>query len=98
MPEQWTAEDFHRRSYRVEGEHLDRAKKIRVVVMVDGKKEVDIEAREPGMLAILSLPTEQGIDIEIVEAGAKRYIDALTPDEAAAATALKPWQRAALGL
>jgi len=75
MTTQWTADNFSRRRYTVEGDDLDKAKRITVTIHVDGKKVVEMQAREPGIVAIVSRPAEQGFDLEIVEPGKGRFID-----------------------
>lgn len=93
---QWTAEQFNRRRYVVEGEDLDKARKIELMVRVDGKTLVHVQAREPGMLAFVSKPTEQGFDIDIVEANGMRFVDTAVPMQKGEAVA--PWQFEALGI
>ncbi len=83
MPE-WTARDFSRRRYTIEGEDLDKARSIRTIIQIDGKILVNIQLREPGIVAVISRPDEQGLDIEIIEAGsepgmAPRYVDYKLP-------------------
>jgi hypothetical protein len=66
---EWKADDFRRRHYTVEGSALDEARKVRLTVSVDGKTLVDVTGMEPGLVAFVSRPADQGFDIEIVEAG-----------------------------
>lgn len=94
--ETWTRDDFHRRHYTVEGDDLDRAKKIELIVRVDGKVMVQVEAREPGIVAFVSKPAEQGFHIELVERGKVRYTDVRTI-EGRTTEPLLPWQQMALG-
>ena len=90
------AGDYNRRQYVVEGAALDTARRIELTVTVDGKQLVKIQAREPGLLAFVSKPSEQGFAIEVVEATGRRYVDSAVPG--ADPTALEPWQIAALGI
>lgn len=94
-PTQFTAEHFRRRLYTVEGDDLDKAKKIQLVVLVDGKPLVQMEAREPGLLAFVSRPDRQGFDIEAVEVSGPRYTDVRLPE---AVGQPLPWQLDALGV
>jgi hypothetical protein len=72
---QWARGDFNRRRYTVEGGGLEAAKKVELIVLVDGAKLCHVMAREPGILAFVSKPTEPGFDIEIIEASGVRYTD-----------------------
>ena len=45
---------LNRRRYTVEGEDLDQARRITFTVQLDGRKIVEIQAREPGLVAIVS--------------------------------------------
>ena len=91
---EWTSDKFSRRRYTVEGADLDKARKIELIVKIDGKTIVHVQAREPGMVAFVSKPMDQGFEIDIVEAGGKRYFDAAVPDSSL--EKLSPWQCAAL--
>lgn len=89
----WQADDFERRHYTIEGSALDEARKVRLMVTVDGKTLVDVTGMEPGIVAFVSRPTEQGFDIELVAGGAlaKRIVPAgeqMWP--------VSDWQKAAL--
>jgi hypothetical protein len=76
----WTPDKFGRRVYTIEGDALDSAKRIRLRIEVDGKQICDMQIREPGIMAIISRPSEQGIDLEIIEPGGARFTDVETPD------------------
>ena len=92
----WTRDRFSRRRYTVEGDDLDKAKKIEVIVKLDGRTVVHVQAREPGMVAVVSRPTEQGFDVDMVEPVGARFVDhAVAPisDQVVA-----DWQFEALGL
>lgn len=91
----WQAEDFGRRSYYVAGPDLDKARRIEVIVRVDGQNVIQVQAREPGLVAVISRPDKQGIDIEMVEPGGQRYTDIRVPKEGGE-TPL--WALAALGI
>jgi hypothetical protein len=95
--ESYKPSDFNRRSYTVEDPALDSARKIEVIVKVDGKTYVHTEAREPGIIAFVSRPKDQGFAIEIVQRGGRRYTDVMAPADMRD-DALKPWQVEALGL
>ena len=93
----WQAKDFTRRHYVVESPALDQARRIEVRVIVDGKIMVQAMAREPGIMAFVSKPTEQGYEIEIVEATGVKYTDIRTP-AGGFTEPLADWQKQILGL
>ncbi len=93
---EWTPKQFNRRRYVVEGDDLEKARKIELKVIVDGKTLVHVQAREPGMLAFVSKPAEQGFEIDIVEATGVRYVDARLPS--ATDDKVAPWQFDAMGI
>ena len=93
----WISDNFHRRSYTVEGAALDEARRIEVRIFVDGKPLVQMQAREPGIMAFVSHPEAQGFSIEIVEASGVRFTDMRTP-AGEQTLPLAPWQKGALGL
>lgn len=95
--QRWTVENFNRRKYTIEGTDLDDAKRIQVTIQLDGKTIAQMQAREPGILAIVSRPEEQGFDIEIVEVGGVRYTDYSVP-VGQQKSAVANWQREALNL
>jgi len=97
MTEKWSSREFRRRSYTYESPALDRARSIQLQVVVDGKILVRMAAREPGVLAFVSRPKEQGFDIEVVEPVGGRYLDAYTPHGFGEAPVL-PWHLEALGV
>ena len=76
---QWEGRDFTRRSYAIQGDDLDSAKTLRVVVQIDGKTIAQLQCREPGMIAVVSRPDDQGIDLELVQPGGVRFTDLQTP-------------------
>jgi len=94
----WVPRDFSRRSYGIEDTKLDSAKRISVTVKVDGKVVADVQLREPGMVAVVSRPDDQGFDIELVEPGGVRFTDFSTPDGERRTLAVTDWQLEALGL
>lgn len=76
----WGSEDFARRAYLIQGSDLDEAKSIRVKVEIDGKQHADMQIREPGLLAVVSRPDQQGIMLEVVQPGGVRYVDHRLPN------------------
>ncbi len=93
---EWTRDKFNRRRYVVEGDSLDKAKRIELIVKVDGKVLVHMQAREPGILAFISKPSEQGFELDVVQANGARYTDTASignPPEPVA-----EWQYEALGM
>ncbi len=96
--DQWTPEDFSRRHYTAEGSpQLNKAKRIELVIKIDGKPFVQIQAREPGMLAFVSKPSDDGFELEIIEAKHIKFSDIRTI-EGNATEKLESWQLEALGL
>jgi hypothetical protein len=99
--ERFAVEHFTRRRYTVEGSDLDKAKRIGVIVTVDGVKQIEMQAREPGIIAVVSRPAEQGFDIEIVEVDRDkvgvRYTDYRFPN-GAFTEPVAEWQQLALDL
>ena len=93
----WTNKDFTRRHYAVESPALDEARRIELRIIVDGKTMVQTQAREPGIMAFVSKPNDQGFEIEIVEATGQRYVDIRTP-AGETTEPLADWQKEALGL
>jgi hypothetical protein len=92
----WSPEQFNRRRYVVEGDSLDKAKRIELIVKVDGKMLVQMQAREPGMLSFVSKPTEQGFELDVVEATGQRYTDHASIGNAPEPVA--DWQFEAMGM
>lgn len=103
MAEKWEASDFGRRGYYISDDpsdkekgELEKAKRITIVVLIDGKKYASLQAREPGMVAIVSRPDEEGIRIEVVSPEGVRFTDVMTP-EGIREQETEPWQKEALG-
>jgi hypothetical protein len=94
---EWTRKDFTRRHYQVEGGSLDKARRVEVHVIVDGRPVVQVQAREPGILAFVSKPTTQGFDIEIIEHKLQQYTDVRTLS-GDLTEPLEEWQYKALDL
>lgn len=92
----WVPEHFTRRTYEAFGEGLDSAKQISVILAVDGKPFIRAQAREPGMLSVISLPQSQGISVEWVEVAQHQYSDLRMPNGQVGP--LLPWHVKALGL
>jgi hypothetical protein len=107
MGDEWTPADFARRGYYIEDDRepdkkgelkpgqLEKARLMQVVFYIDGKKFAQMEVREPGMLAVVSKPNEEGIRLEVVQPGGVRFTDHMTPEETAAQTLL-PWHKNAV--
>lgn len=85
--------EYSRRRYRVEDPALDKARRIELVVLMDGRPIVHVQAREPGLLAFVSREGEQGFDVDIVEPVGRRYVDRMLPSEV---EQVAEWQRRAL--
>ncbi len=97
MAQKWLKEMFQRKRYTVEGDTLDKARSIQLYVVVDDKVMVNMQAREPGILAFVSKPEEQGFDIEVIEASQVAFTDRALP-EFEGPEALADWQAEALDL
>jgi hypothetical protein len=93
----WTKETLNRRHYTVDSDGLDKAKRIEIKVIVDGKQLVHVQAREPGIVAFVSKPTEHGFEIEIVEGSGVRFTDVWLPN-GEQTEPVAPWQLEALGI
>lgn len=89
MAEEWTAEMFRQGEHYFEDPTLDSAKRITVEVKAGGRQLAHVQAREPGILAIVSRPDEQGIAIVMVEAGGVRYVD--TRNGVERTQPIEPW-------
>lgn len=76
---EWTRKDMKQRLYVVEGEALDTAESCSVQVIVNGKKFINMTLREPGVLAIISRPDEQGIRVVSVEPAGVKFDDRIMP-------------------
>lgn len=96
--EEWKSGDFSRRRYTVQGDALDKARSIRVLVQVDGETLVNVSAPEPGLLAFVSRPSDDGFDIEIVErTKVPRVTDIRLPNGETTEN-VASWQLEALGV
>lgn len=96
MDDRFRPSHFRRRQMVVRGADLDAARKIEVTVQVDGKTFIRAQLREPGLLAIVSAPDEQGIVVEWVEVAGPQYTDYRMPG--GDALMLAQWQLEALGI
>lgn len=96
----WTPEHFVRRSYTAESPDFDKIdpRQIRLIVRVGRQTVADFQAREPGILAFVSTPTEPGFRMEIVEAGGVTYRDNAQPSGGGVIQPPTDWQLRALGL
>jgi hypothetical protein len=96
---EWTKEDFTRRQYKVQQsdeKELDKARRIELSLKIDGRPYLNIQLREPGILAIVSRPDDpDGFEVEIVTPGGKRYTDMRLPS-GAHTPPLEDWQCQAL--
>lgn len=93
MVDQYKKEDFARRAYYIDGD-ID---KVELIVKINGKTHSQLTFREPGMLAVVSLPGENGLWIEHVQPGGVRYTDVPT-GEAVRDQIPREWQYDALGV
>lgn len=93
--ENWEPGDFNRRWYHYgqdpKQRELDRARRVSFKVAVDGKTLIDMELREPGLVALISRPDDDGFEIQIVEPGGKRFHDVAAV--VASETSILPWQQ-----
>ena len=96
MTEKWDRTRFNRRRYVVEGDTLDKARRIELLVKVDGKTLIHMQAREPGILAFVSKPADQGFEIDVVEATGARFTDFAAVDNTT--EQVEEWQYEALGM
>jgi hypothetical protein len=93
MSDQFTKTDFGRRAYYVEGD----IEKVELIVKINGKPHSVLTFREPGLLAIVSKPNEEGLWIEHVEQGGPRYTDEMSK-QAVAEQIPREWQFEAIGV
>lgn len=99
MTEKFFPEHFSRRRYELRqgpGKEFDKAARIEVIVRVDTQVVVRAQLREPGILAVVSRPDEDGIDIEMVEPGGQRYTDMAMPKSGNFTETIADWQEIAL--
>lgn len=96
MAEEWKPEHFKQGSYTLKDPSLDTAKRITVEVKVDGRRIINVQGREPGILAIVSKPDDDDISVVMVEAGGVRYVD--TQNGIARTNQAERWALEALGL
>lgn len=91
----WDVNDFHRRWYHYDQDEkqkeLDRARRVSFQVSADGRKLIDMELREPGIIALISRPDDDGFMVEVVEPGARKYNDVAVM--AQIDTSILPWQQ-----
>jgi len=92
--EPWVIEDFNRRHYEAEGD-LDGVD-FEVMIKRDGRPWMTIKLREPGMLALVSRPDSEAIEIELVGPGGKRYTDIRLPSGENTTLPLPQWVQDAL--
>lgn len=106
MPDEWTREDFTRRQYGIrqsDDKELDKARRIAVKIVVDGRTLFDLQMREPGLLLVSSRPDDpDGFSIDIVQRNTEpgmgpRYTDYRLPD-GSRAPSIEEWMYEVLGL
>lgn len=95
--ERWKTSDLGRRAYYLEPDGSFEGKRVEVLITVEGKTLARLQLREPGMVALVSKPDEEGIWLEVVSPGGIRYTDHQTP-ETVAEQQLPKWQADALGV
>jgi len=102
---EWTKKDFSRRRYTVESDGLDKkGARLEIIVRLNGKQLAHIQAREPGMVAFVSKPTEAGFDLEILESafgpgeGKPRFTDYWVPTKGSHTEPVADWQWDAIGI
>jgi hypothetical protein len=99
----WSKDDFGRRGYYVADENEENqgpvqlARKVELIVMIDGKQFSRQELQGAGLIAVVAKPDEGGVWVESVHKGGIRYTDHMSP-ETVENQALRPWQIEALGL
>lgn len=97
---QWKLIDFIRKHYRIEqgpDKELDKARSIEAQILINGKLFARLQLREPGILALVSRPEDEGIDIEVVEARNYQFQDQRLPNKMVEHE-VQPWQAQALGV
>lgn len=87
-------EGVFRRSYPIEGDALDEAKRIEVVIKINGDTWMHMEAREPGVMGFVA--DWDGFAIHVVGANSGSYVDRRGPGDDH--LPLYSWQAEALGL
>lgn len=92
--EEWGPNDFNRRHYEIQGD-LEGAK-MQVMVKMDGRPWMTIELREPGVLALVSRPDRDGIDVELIGPGGVRYTDIRMPSGSNQTMPMPQWAHDAL--
>lgn len=77
----WQRQHFSRRRYVVEGEILDKkGTLIEVIVMINGKQHTRVQCREPGIVAVVSKPDDQGFEIDMIEHTKGGFVDRAVPE------------------
>ena len=93
---EWERKDFSRRGYYVEDGSFTN-KQIEIVVKVGGKLHSQLVLGEPGLVAVISHPDEDGLRIEVIRPDGVAYTDMQTP-QVAAEQKLLDWQAEVLGV
>ena len=97
----WSRSDFSRLTYNLqqgEGREFDKAKKIELIVRIDGQELIHMQLREPGLMAIISRPDDEGMQLEVVQEGGARLTDQHTPTGDNMSATIADWQAKALGI
>lgn len=94
MGDEWNEKDFSRRAYDMQSEDFEDAR-IEVIVRVNGRQFMQVQMREPGMIALVSRPDDEGIQLEMIEPRAGLFTDIRLPSGAMSPGVTK-WQQLAL--
>lgn len=99
MDPRWTPEHFSRRTYAAQSPDFAAVdpRRIRLIVKVGRQVVADFQAREPGLLAFVSPPDDDGFRMEVVEVAGIGYSDQIGPSGALIERPAD-WQLRALGL
>jgi hypothetical protein len=92
----WDKSHFARRAYYIEDPAFAK-KTVELVVRVEGQQVARLQLREPGLIAVVSKPDEEGFWLETVSPDGVRYLD-VVPDDPQAEQAVRDWQTEAIGL
>lgn len=93
----WTDKHFRQRAITVSGPGLANAQSIEVILRVDGKTVAHLQAREPGMVAVVSRAVDEDIAVVVVQPMGVAYTDADMPGDGHP-QAPERWVLEALGL
>jgi hypothetical protein len=80
-PDEWTKTDFTKREYTIKQIETTKQKQPVTVKMIYGEgAPIELQLREPGIIAFIAPTDNDDLIIRIVEPGAGRYSDFGTPD------------------